>query len=562
MGNTSNIIKAASISTAIVLINVTLATAEELPEPNLDKLNDSELPRNLQAAMPLTSSKRAKVNSSAKVLPASIGIRHNYQNQQQQLIHKSSSIPIKISQAPPEISEPEEPISDPSQLDPSSNPLSFPTKTDEVQVDPEQPISLQQAIELAIKNNRDAASARLTVKRAEQELQEARAALFPNLDLGLGIDNAETAAARRTVQQAVSEGRFLSNDDLNANVSSFDGDLTLTYDVYAGGERGADIRRANRQLRFNQLDLERIVEQVRFEAASDYYNLQDSDAVVAIEKAAVQDAQQTLKDAQLLEKAGLGTRFDVLRAEVELANTQQRLTTAISDQDTARRQLARTLSLGEKVTLKTADAIAEVGVWEFSLEESIVQAYKNRAELEQFLLQREISEEQGKIAISAIRPRVSIFGRYEVLDQFDDNVDIQDGYAVGASLQWRLFDGGAASAAARQQDTNREIAESEFANQRNDVRLEVEQAYFSLQANKKNISTADKAIDLAEESLRLARLRFSAGVGTQTEVINSQTELTRARGNLLSAVIDYNQSYIALQRAVTNLPDGGLLDLP
>ena len=63
------------------------------------------------------------------------------------------------------------------------------------------------------------------------------------------------------------------------------------------------------------------------------------------------------------------------------------------------------------------------------------------------------------------------------------------------------------------------------------------------------------AVTLAEESLRLARLRFQAGVGTQTDVIEAQSELTTARGNLLTAIIDYNQSFTQLQRAVTNAPE-------
>ena len=545
MGKTSNIIKAVGMTTAIVVSNAALAAAEDLPNPSLDK------------SLLKSQSATAKVALSAKALPKSIGIGSNYQNQ---FITNSRSIPIKISQVPAEISEPEEPISDPSKLDPSSNPLLFPTQADEVQVDPEQPISLQQAIELAIRNNRDAEVARLNIQRSEEELREAKAALFPTLDFSADIINTEPASQRLIFEQEIREGR--RSDRSFDKVTRFDSDLELSYNVYTGGRRGADIRRATKQLRFNELDLERIVEQVRFEAARDYYNLQNSDAAVAIERAAVEDAQQTLRDAQLQEQAGLGTRFEVLQAEVELADTQQRLTDALADQDIARRELAQTLSLGEKVDLKTADAIAEVGLWELSLEESIVQAYKNRAELEQFLLQREISEEQRTIAISAIRPQVSIFGRYELADDLKDDVDIQDGYTVGARLQWQLFDGGAASAQARQEDTDREIAESQFANQRNEVRLEVERAYFDLQANKKNIATADKAVDLAEERLRLARLRFTAGVGTQTEVIDSQAALTRARANLLTAIINYNVSYISLQRAVSNLPDGSLLDLP
>lgn len=543
----SNIIEVVSISMVIALTNATSAFAKDLFNPSQELSSKVQL-------------KTFEVSLSAKALPQLISIENDRANY---LVERNFSIPVQISQASPEINQQSSPpILDADRLESNSNPLSFPTQATEVEVDPQQPITLEQAIELALKNNKDIEQARLNVQLSEEELREAKAALYPNLDFTVGLDNAESAASEASIDRAVEDGRILSDSDLDTNTTTFNSNIQLDYNVYTGGQRGANIRRAAKQLRFDTLDLERIVEQIRFDTASDYYDLQNSDAEVNIERAAVEDAQQTLKDAVLLEQAGLGTRFDVLQAEVELAQAQQRLTTAIANQNVARRQLAETLSLGQKIDITTADTIAEAGTWELSLSESIVQAYKNRAELEQFLLQREINEAQREIAISAIKPQVGVFARYEVLDEFDDDVDITDGYAIGANLQWTLFDGGAAKATAAQEETNIEIAETQFANQRNEVRLEVEQAFYGLQANQDNIDTANKAVELAEESLRLARLRFSAGVGTQTEVIDAQTALTQARGDQLSAIISYNQSYIQLQRAVTNLPDNGLFDLP
>jgi outer membrane protein TolC len=582
VGKTKNIIKAVGISTAIILSNTKLTVAEELS--SLDSVQKTQYP-NLNQSDDVQS-KNSETLLSAKALPESIGVSElGYAPDD--LVNKSVviSTPIEISQSNPsprDINEPaQQPIPDAQELNPNSNPLSFPTQPEEVKVDLQQPITLEQAIELALQNNRNVQISRLNLQRADEALKQAKAALFPTLALDSNLTYSDSAFADSITEQQIDqqveeirqanpniteqqarESAESSFTSTNSNSFTFGADLVLSYSLYNGGERGATIRRAEKQLRFNKLDLERIVEQIRLDTSSNYYNLQNSDARVNIEQAAVEDAQQTLKDAQLLEKAGLGTRFDALRAEVELANAEQRLTTAKASQDTARRQLAQTLSVGEKVDLKTADAIEESGDWNFSLEETIVQAYKNRAELEQFLLQREINDEERKIALASVRPNVTLQARYGLNDDFEDNFDITDQYSVGANLQWTLFDGGAARAAAKQEDTDKEIAEAEFANQRNTVRLEVEQAFFGLQANKKNIATAEKAVELAEESLRLARLRFQAGVGTQTDVIDAQTELTTARGNLLSAIIEYNQSYAQLQRAVTNLPDGGLSDLP
>ena len=483
----------------------------------------------------------------------------------------------------PEIIDESEPV-DPNapvrlelnQLNPNPDLLITPDTPEEVEIDLTEPITLEQAIELGLDNNQDLREAELNLERSFRELDEARAELYPDLFLQsnysfsrdasaeLGFEGNRDRNRRQGIDDITSEERDLFEQQTGRDIrqgggeedtTSFTGSLRLSYDIYNGGQREANIRRAKRVVDFNQLDLERATEQVIFEIKRDYYSLQNADSQVEIERGAVEDALQTLRDAQLLEQAGLGTRFDVLRAEVELANAQQRLTTANATQATARRQLVETLSLGEQIDIVTADEITPVGEWDLSLESSIVLAYQNRAELEQFLINREINDAQRQIELSQIRPQLAVFGELDFLEVTGDGFDPTTGYSVGATLQWTLFDGGAARARARQEEVDIAIAENNYSGQRDEVRLEVEQAFFDLEANQDNISTSQKAVELAEESLRLARLRFQAGVGTQTDVIEAQTELTTARGNLLNAIVEYNQSFNELQRAITDIPD-------
>jgi outer membrane factor, OMF family len=498
----------------------------------------------------------------------------------------------EMRDAAQEIQPAQQSIPDLEKLNPSGNPLSFPTAPEEVKVDAQKPITLEQALELSLNNNKEIEEARIQVEQAEAALREQKAELYPTLDLTSGLSYGndlflDSVTEQRidqdvedTLDQARAQNPNLTEAQLgqieenarqdiedsftNANSASFDfqGGLGINYDIYNGGRRGANIRTAEKQLRSTELDLERVVEEARFETSRDYYDLQNRDAQVEIQQAAVQDASQTLKDAQLLQQAGLGTKFEVLQAEVELSQAQQDLTTAIANQNIARRQLAETLSVSHSTDLATADAIKEAGVWGLELPETIVQAFKNRAELEQTLLQREISQEQRTIALSQARPNLSANAQYNLNDDFEDDFDTTDQYQLGLNLQWRLFDGGAARAGADQADRDREIAETQFANLRNQIRFAVEQAFFQLRSNKNNIATNTKGVRLAEESLRLARLRFQSGVGTQTEVIDAQTALTRARGDRLSSIIDYNQSYADLTRQVSNTPDNGLQDLP
>ncbi len=466
-----------------------------------------------------------------------------------------------ISPSPIPSTTPDQPPSE--LLNPSANPLQFPTQPEEVQIQTTQPITLEQAIELVQRNNQELQIARLQLARAEFALQEALAAEFPTIDAIAEFIRVESeTGGQQGGSQEILELFGIDVPTSTTNISTtFESRLELNYAAYTAGRRSASIRAAEQQVRFQQLDIERLSEELRLNATRAYYDLQQADAQVEISQAAVNDAARSLRDAQLLELAGLGTRFEVLQAQVELANNNQDLTDALSQQRIARRQIAQLLSLDQQVEASAADPIQVAGDWEISLEESIILALKNRAELEQQLVQRNINEQQRRIALASNKPQLNLFARYNILTQLNDSSGPLDSFTLGAQLQWNFFDGGAARARARQAEADVAIAESNFASRRDQVRLQVEQAFFNLRASEENIQTASFALEQAQESLRLARLRFGAGVGTQTDVINQQTALTRARVNLLTAILDYNRALATLQRAISNFPDSILFNV-
>ena len=439
----------------------------------------------------------------------------------------------------------------PESLNPSSNPLLFPTIPEEVRVQTLQPISLQQAIALAIRNNRDLQNAILTLERTQFALREALAANSPTL--GVQSDLTRTYSNNPASGLGIGDGQN-GGRSAGGSTTSLSGALQLNYDLYTAGRRPAQIRAAEEQVRLNQLEVESRAQQLLLDVSNAYYDLQQADAQVEIAEASVRDAERSLRDAQLLEQAGLGTQFDVLRAQVQLADANQELTRSRSQQSISRRRITQLLSLSQTVGVQAADPIQPAGNWTTSLEQSIIFAYSNRAELQQQLARRNISEQQQQIAGSTERPQVNVFANYNVQETFNDGFRPGTGLSLGARLRWDLYDGGAARARVRQEEINQEIAENQFGDIRNQIRLQVEQAFFNLSSNQQNIQTASIALQQAERSLELARLRFNAGVGTQTEVINAQTELTRARVNRLRAIIDYNRELAGLRRATGTQP--------
>ncbi|MCF2149018.1 TolC family protein [Desmonostoc muscorum LEGE 12446] len=435
----------------------------------------------------------------------------------------------------------------PENLIPNANPLQFPTKPGEVTLQENQPITLGQALELARRNNRDLQVALLELQRSRYALKEAEAGLLPTL--GISADLTRSQSSTNQLQDELSGPNSLrSTDEPN---TAFSGQAQLSYDLYTSGLGKARRNAAREQVRFNELAVETQSEEIRLNVTTDYYNLQQADEQVRIAQSAVQNSEASLRDAEALERAGVGTRFDVLRSQVNLANAQQDLTNARSQQTISRRQLATRISLPQGINISAADPVQLAGLWDLTLEDSIVRAFQNRPELQQQLAQRNINDQQRRQALAELGPQISLVASYDLLDQFDDSVSVTDGYSFGVRATLNLYDGGASRARAAQQKVNIAIAETQFAEQRNQIRFQVEQAFSTQRSNLENVQTANTALEQAREALRLARLRFQAGVGTQTDVINSENDLTRAEGNRVTAILDYNRALAQLQRSVT-----------
>nr|WP_199326107.1 TolC family protein [Nostoc parmelioides] len=457
--------------------------------------------------------------------------------------------PVQTESAPVGTQTPAGAVEVPQNLIPNANPLQFPTKPEEVTLKENQPITLTQALELARRNNRDLQVSLLELQRTQALLREAQAALLPNLSLSSDVTRSQSAGGQLQDELISKQGGVGNNDEPG---TAFNSQAQLSYDLYTSGRRKAAIQEAEEQVRFNELDVERQSEEIRLSVTRAYYDLQQADEQVRIARSAVENAQASLRDAEALERAGVGTRFDVLRSQVNLANNTQQLTNNLSRQQTTRRQLATLLSIPQAVNISAADPVQLAGLWNQSLEQSIILAYQNRPELHQQLAQRNISEQQRRQALATLGPQVSFIANYNLLDQFDDGVGLTDGYSVGVRATLNLYDGGAARARASQARANIAIAETRFASQRDQVRFQVEQAFTNQRSNLENVQTANVALEQAREALRLARLRFQAGVGTQTDVINSENDLTQAEGNRITAILDYNRALAELQRAVTS----------
>ncbi len=639
---------AVGVGTALAVVTASQATAQSRHTIAVQKQPTSPSVTNHGTSQP-EQSPPSEVHPDPKAVdPRAIAVLMTATDS---LLFRLSAQPSPPEQTPPAPAPaPPAPTSqaaaDLAPLAPNPDLLFLPTQPDQVKIDTTRPLTLQQSLELARRNNRTLQVAELQLRQSQAVLKRALAAQFPTLSLESSISRTVSGSdtldattlqldqqrelqrkqqeqlqqqlqTQQTQAQQNIEGQIQrlqelfqgaqltslsdqQNQELQQQISqlqrsatnaatasrfepivlpplilptpsfglgsisattgtnglstttenAFNGSLSLRYNIYTSGERDASIKGARQQVRLAELQLQEQSEQLQLDVSRDYYNAQQAEIQVRIAQAAVNNAQVSLRDTAAQEQAGLGTRSDVLQAQVELANAQQNLTQARNIQLTSRQQLAQRLSLNDKTELTLADPVAMAGTWNLPLEQSIALALSNRVELAQSIAQRDIAIQNRRVALADLGPRLTAFANLDAFDRLFDDVSLQYGYRVGMQVSFTFSDGGSARSSAAQETENIAIAESNFANTKDEIRLEVETAYNNLQANLQNIQTSKAGVDQATEALRLARLRFQAGVGTQADVTSAQADLTQAQGNLLAATLDYNRALASLQRAV------------
>jgi len=430
--------------------------------------------------------------------------------------------------------------------------LALPTKVEQVRIQNLRPLALSDVENLAEVNNPELKAIASQVDQAQSNLRAQLAAWYPNLNLNLqnfpgynGGNQRTTAAATGFTPTYTSSSRW-----------SMAGALTAEWDLI-NPQRVPQIAAARDRLEKEKNQYLIALREVRLKASQAYFELQFSDDNLRIGQESVRASLVSLRDARARFQAGVATKLEVLQAETQLARDQLLLTNAIARQATARRNLARLLDLPQNTTPTAKEPLRPLGIWLPSLQESIIAAYAFREELDNALLDISAANSDANRSLGATQPFLTVFNsltssRYQGTEQVIVDLPGSSGWAVensvGLNLRWNIFDGGQARAQYREAKQRAEQNAFLFAKSRDDIRFEVEQSFFELGRANRNIQTSSRDVVSSREALRLARLRFQAGVSTQREVVDSQRDLTQAEVRYADALSTYNITMADLRR--------------
>ncbi len=440
--------------------------------------------------------------------------------------------------------------------------LALPDKPDQVRIRELRPLGLPDSETLAEVNNPNLKALGSRVEQAQSALRAAIARWYPTLSFTAQSFPSYTAAESLPARQGFGG---VQTSKVSTSISQMDTRLALSWALIDPARTPAI---AAARDRYEKAKNEYLIglRELRLQVAEAYFDLQKADEQVRIGQESVRASLVSLRDARARFQAGVATKLEVLEAETQLARDQQLLTNALlglsntgTGQAVARRNLAALLNLPQDVTPTAKDPSRPVGVWIPSLQESIVAAYTFREELDQLLLDVSIANSSANEALAGVQPLLSIFNNFsagrsygytnELAAQPKENFQ---GWSldnsVGLSLSWTLFDGGRARAEYRAGKQKAQENRFLFAEKRDQIRREVESNWYTLEQNNRNITTTSREVLSARESLRLARLRFQAGVTTQREVVDTQRDLTQAEVRWSNAIADYNISLARLRR--------------
>ena len=463
----------------------------------------------------------------------------------------------------------------PEGLEPLTAPpaLALPDSPSQVRVRELRPLTLEQAERLTEVNNPSLKAAASQVEQAKSQLLAAISAWYPTVSLTAnGLPQYLSADQYRNpdftkVQDPTSAnfGQPPIDPSTGKSISPYTTSSQWTANFAA-------------QVQWNLIDPARVpqiaaardgyekardtyliaLRELRLNTATRYFNLQRQDEQVRIGQQSVRVSLVSLRDARARFEAGVATKLEVLEAETQLARDQQLLSEAVRDQAKARRALAAQLDLPQDITPTAASPARVTGIWQPSLQESIVAAYAFREELDRFILDISINNSNANAALAAVQPILSLVNTFSTFRTQGQTavqapVDMADyswsaSNTVALNATWNIFDGGRARAQYRLNKQRAEESTYNFASERDKIRQEVEDSFFELRTANQNIHTTTREVLSARESLRLARLRFQAGVTTQREVVDTQRDLTQAEVRYADAVTTYNTSLAQLRR--------------
>ncbi len=342
-----------------------------------------------------------------------------------------------------------------------------------------------------------------------------------------------------------------------ANDQNWNATINASQPLFAGGKLRSAARSSKLTKEAALANYQTLVASTLLDVRVAYDDVLLATEQIAVQEASIKLLEQELADTRRRFDAGTVPRFNVLRAEVELANSKPRLIRARNALRIARNNLAVLLGFNvprgadQDIPLQTADKLAAVPS-DVGLQDALAAAIANRPELAALRTAEKLRDEEVIQARADYYPELAAVAGYGWQSK-NFNRDLSsplDGWNVGAQLSWNFWDAGLTKGKVQAAKARRTKAHIDVDDTARRIELEVRTAHSNLIEAREVLESQSKVIEQAEEALRLSVARSDAGTGTQLDVLSAQTALTEARNTYSVALRDFSVARARLDRAM------------
>jgi outer membrane protein TolC len=393
-------------------------------------------------------------------------------------------------------------------------------------------LSLEKAIELAIRYTPDVAASAQGVMATDAQVIQAISRLMPRV----------TVEANRVTPVDLPEFSFQSPD------TTWETTVGLSQPLYAGGSLRAGVRAARDLLRGSEGAYRRTQQEIGFAVSSRYYTVLSAEWQVRVQRQTLELAEESLRVAGLRYEAGVAPEFDVLSAEARVARTEQGIISAEVLRDTGWASLST--AIGVPIPAGTELSTPRPAAAPDTSPESLrAEALGQRPDL--LATEALVAVERARVAIARAGRYPIVFAnmgytfREDVILPGDvigtpgtDVVVSQDSGFIALSIGWSLFNGGQVEGEVREAEARLQQAEEGVQSLRNQIEFAVRSADLSVAAARAQVEAALKEVTQQEEAYRISTIRYQEGVGTSVELLTAETDLEDARTRLNRAVFD------------------------
>lgn len=402
-------------------------------------------------------------------------------------------------------------------------------------------LTLEEAVSLARKNSYLVKTAEEEINLVKGQLDESRSNVYPKLnfdatytrftkDFKVSFDENSPPVVFRPIDRAALQLNLMQIIDLS-------GSLNL------------GISAADSLLKVSESYLEAAKNNAELSVKQAYFQVIKAIELVEVAKEVENNAKQRLALAEKRVDAGVAPRFEIIRAQAAVSAAEQDVIRAENAVQIAKSTLNNVLARDISIDFET-ETISEPQIIEMDLEELTEEALENRPEIHALDHRLNFQISARKARSRGNYPSLTLNARFERDPKAQGFASEKDTLSATAMLSVPIFDAGQTKARTKQATAEENKARIALQETELAIRLEVRQAYLDLQTAQKVIESAKKSVSEATEALRLANVRYEAGVGTQIDVSDAEVLYKNAKNNYVSAVADYRIAFARLQRAV------------